>query len=134
MTLEDLQAFCERSPYNAWLGVRVTAVSATGAEFEIPWRDEFVGSPVAGTVHGGVLAAVIDMAAGLGMMAVVGRPAPTIDMRVDFHRALTGGAMRARGTVLRAGNAITSAEAYVYDEVGALVASGRCVFFTAQAR
>ena len=132
LSLADIQAFCDRCPFNAWLGIRVTSAAAHGVELEVPWRDEILGSPTLLTVHGGVLAAVVDAAAGLSLLAILGRPGPAIDLRVDFHRPVRSGPMRARGKVLRAGQSITSVEAFVEDESGRLVASGRCVYFVAE--
>lgn len=132
MTRDEIQAYSSRSPGNTWLGVRVLAASDTGVEIEIPWREEFVGSPDLRTMHGGVLAAAVDVAAGLSLFAILGRAGPTIDMRVDFHRAVKAGALRGVGKVLRAGSTITSVEAMIHDADGKLAASGRCVFFTAQ--
>lgn len=129
--LEEIQAFAVRGACNAWLGVRVVAATDTGIELEVPWREEFFGMPDSGTMHGGILAAVVDATAGLSLLAVVGRVGPAIDMRVDFHRPMTRGTLRGVGRVLRAGASITSGEAMLYDESGRLVASGRCVFFTA---
>jgi uncharacterized protein (TIGR00369 family) len=131
LPLDEIQSFAVGGACNAWLGVRVLAASDTGVEIEIPWREEFVGIPGSGTMHGGILAAAIDVTAGLSLMAILGRPGPTIDMRVDFHRAMKAGALRGVGRVLRAGGSITSVEAMLYDPAGTLVASGRCVFFTA---
>lgn len=132
VALAEIQAFCDRCPFNAWLGIRVVAADAIGVELEVPWRDEIVGSPTLRTVHGGVLAAVVDAAAGLSLLAILGRPGPAIDLRVDFHRPVRSGPLRARGKVLRAGNSITSVEAFVDDDSGRLVASGRCVYFVAE--
>lgn len=132
MPIEEIQAYSSRSPGNTWLGVRVLEASDTGVVVEIPWREEFVGSPDARTMHGGILAAAVDVAAGLSLFAILGRAGPTIDMRVDFHRGVKAGALRGVGKVLRAGGTITSVEAMIYDADGKLAASGRCVFFTAQ--
>lgn len=131
LPLPDIQAYAVRGACNAWLGVRVTAASATGIELEIPWRDEFTGIPETGTMHGGILAAAVDATAGLSLLAILGRTGPTIDMRVDFHRAMTRGTLKGVGRVLRAGASITSVEATLHSDDGTLVASGRCVFFTA---
>src|SRR5437667_283613 len=45
---EALQARIQRSPFNRWLGLRVTAVSAEGVEMLVPWREEFIGTPQLG--------------------------------------------------------------------------------------
>lgn len=129
MSTRQIQAYSSRSPGNTWLGVRVLDARDTGVEIEIPWREEFVGSPDLRTMHGGILAAAVDVAAGLSLFAILGRAGPTIDMRVDFHRGVQAGALRGVGRVLRAGGAITSVEAMIYDADGRLAASGRCVFF-----
>lgn len=132
LSAEEIQAYAVRGACNAWLGVRVLDASDAGVEVEFPWREEFVGMPDTRTMHGGILAAAIDTTAGLGLLAAVGRPGPTIDMRVDFHRAMQPGVLRGSARVLRAGGTITSIEAFLHDGAGALVASGRCVFYVAQ--
>lgn len=129
-SVAEIQAFCDQVPFNVWLGVRIVAASATGVELELPWRDEMMGSPTTRTAHGGILGAVLDATAGLSLLAAVGRVGPAIDLRIDFHRPLAGGGVRGRGRLLRAGNAITSVEAFLYDFEDRLVASGRGVFFT----
>jgi uncharacterized protein (TIGR00369 family) len=62
-----------------------------------------------------------------------GRGVPTIDLRVDYHRAAMPGDLTARGKVVKFGSAISVAEAHVYDQSGALLASGRGVYSTAPA-
>lgn len=132
LTVAEIQAFCDRCPFNVWLGIRIVGAEATGIELEVPWRDELVGSPDLRTMHGGVLAAIVDAAAGLSLLAILGRPGPAIDLRTDFHRPVRSGTLRARGKVLRAGRSITSVEAFIDDDAGRLVASGRCVYFVAE--
>ena len=53
--------------------------------------------------HGGILAALIDLAADFAMIKQTGRGVPTIDMRVDYHRAAMPGDLIARGKVVRFG-------------------------------
>jgi uncharacterized protein (TIGR00369 family) len=81
--------------------------------------------------HGGILAAIVDVAADYAIAAQLGRPVPTIDIRVDFHRAAMPGDVTAKARVVRAGSQYSTAEAYLYDKDGALVASGRGTYFTA---
>jgi len=58
----------------------------------------------------------------------------TVDLRVDYHRAAMPGNLVAHGKVVKFGSAISVAEAYIYDESGALLASGRGVYSTAPAQ
>jgi uncharacterized protein (TIGR00369 family) len=128
MPTVDIDAFNRTCPFNAWLGIRVVAASDVGVETEVPWRDELVGSPDLGTMHGGVLASIVEATAGLSLFAVLGTAGPAIDLRVDYHRPVRSGPLRGRGRVLRAGGTITSVEAFVHDADDRLVASGRAVF------
>ena len=81
--------------------------------------------------HGGILAAIVDVAADYAIAAQLGRPVPTIDMRVDYHKAHIPGDITAKARVVRMGSQYSTAEAYLYDKDGALVASGRGTYFTA---
>jgi len=56
---------------------------------------------------------------------------PTIDLRVDYHRAAMPGDLVARGKVVKFGSSISVAEASIFDEAGVLLASGRGVYSTA---
>ena len=81
--------------------------------------------------HGGILAAIVDVAADYAIAAQLGRPVPTIDIRVDYHKAAMPGDLTAKAKIVRNGSQYSTAEAYVYDKEGALVASGRGTYFTA---
>ena len=80
---------------------------------------------------GGILAAIVDVAADYALAAKVGRPVPTIDLRVDYHKAAMPGDITAKGRVVRMGSQYSTAEVYLYDSEGALVASGRGTYLTA---
>ena len=58
-------------------------------------------------------------------------PAPTVDLRVDFHRAAAPGDLRAVGRIIRMGGTFSTAEASVYDSENRLIASGRGLYYTA---
>jgi uncharacterized protein (TIGR00369 family) len=116
-------------PFHAWLGVRLVALSDAELEIAMPWRAEFVSSPTARYTHGGVIAALIDLAADYAIAAKLGRGVPTIDMRVDFHAAAEEGeALRARARVIKLGRTLATAEARIHGAEGRLVASGRGVY------
>jgi len=102
-----------------------------GIEIKATWREEWVVHPGRRFTHGGILAAIIDVAADYAIAARLGRPVPTIDLRVDYHKAAMPGDVIAKARVLRLGGQYSTAEAYLYDSNGALVASGRGTYFTA---
>jgi uncharacterized protein (TIGR00369 family) len=62
--------------------------------------------------------------------AKMGAPAPTVDMRVDYHKAAAPGDLKAVGRIVRLGSTGSTAVATVFDGAGAVIASGRGVYFT----
>ena len=62
--------------------------------------------------------------------AKAGAPAPTVDLRVDYHRAAKPGDLRAVGRIVRMGGTFSTAEAEVFDGDDKLIASGRGLYFT----
>jgi len=131
-TVERAQALISRGPYHQWLGVKVVALSDDGIELTAAWRDEWVVNPERGFAHGGVIAALIDIAADWALAKRTGRGVPTIDLRVDYHSPAMPGDLTARGKVIRFGSQFSTAEAQVFDSQGKLLASGRGTFLTAR--
>jgi uncharacterized protein (TIGR00369 family) len=131
LTLEQVQALVTRAPFHQWLGLTVTAVTDDSIEIKAKWREEWVVNPERRYTHGGILAALIDLAADFAMIQRTGRGVPTIDMRVDYHRAAMPGDLTARGKVVRFGGQFTTAEAEIIDADGKLIATGRGTYFTA---
>lgn len=126
---EDVQARLRRGPYHEWLGIEVLSVSEGEIELSAKWREEWVVNVEGGYTHGGILAALVDLTADWALVSQTGRGVPTIDLRVDYHRPALRGDLRAKGKVIKFG-AISTAEAYVYDAEGKLLASGRGVYST----
>lgn len=120
--------FVNRSPFNRWLGMSVLAAGDDGIVLGVTWREEFISSPERQSTHGGILAALVDAAGDYAVALKVGRPVPTIDMRVDYHRVATPGDLRAEGRVIHLGKSMATAEARVLDLSGKLIASGRALY------
>jgi len=131
MTIEKLQQIISRGPFNQWLNFTILKSDAAGIELKAAWREEWVVNPDRRYTHGGILAAIVDVAADYAIAAQLGRPVPTIDIRVDYHKAAMPGDLTAKAKIVRSGSQYSTAEAYVYDQEGALVASGRGTYFTA---
>jgi uncharacterized protein (TIGR00369 family) len=130
-SIETLQKLITRGPFNQWLNFTVLKADAEGIEVKAGWREEWVVNPDRKYTHGGILAAIVDVAADYAIAAQLGRPVPTIDIRVDYHKAAMPGDLIAKARVVRSGSQYSTAEAYIYDKDGALVASGRGTYFTA---
>jgi len=131
MTIEKLQQIISRGPFNQWLNFTILKIDAAGIELKAAWREEWIVNPDRRYTHGGILAAIVDVAADYAIAAQLGRPVPTIDIRVDYHKAAMPGDLTAKAKIVRSGSQYSTAEAYVYDQEGALVASGRGTYFIA---
>ena len=132
ITLEQVQALVTRAPFHQWLGLTVIAVGDDSIEIRAKWREEWVVNVERRYTHGGILAALIDLAADFALIKQIGRGVPTIDMRVDYHRVAMPGDLIMRGKVVRAGSQVATAEAQIFDLDGKLIASGRGTYLTAQ--
>ena len=130
-TMESLEQRLAVGPFNRWLGFKVLKMDDSGLELKATWREEWVVNPDRRYTHGGILAAIIDVAADYAIAVQLGRPVPTIDIRIDYHKAAMPGDLIAKAKIVRSGGQYSTAEAYVYDSEGALVASGRGTYFTA---
>jgi uncharacterized protein (TIGR00369 family) len=128
---DTLQQLITRGPFNQWLNFTVVRADADGLELRATWREEWIVNPERRYTHGGIIAAIVDVAADYAIAADLGKPVPTIDLRVDYHKAAMPGDLTAKARVVRLGSQYSTAEAYVYDKDGALVASGRGTYFTA---
>jgi uncharacterized protein (TIGR00369 family) len=131
LTVEKVQALITRAPFHQWLGLEVVALTGDGIELKAKWREEWVVNPERRYTHGGILAALIDLAADWALVKHTGRGVPTIDMRVDYHAAAMPGDLTIKGRAIKAGGQFSTAEAQVYDAAGKLLASGRGTYFTA---
>ena len=130
--IEKIQQLITRGAFNQWLNFTVLKADGEGLEVRATWREEWVVNPDRRYTHGGILAAIVDVAADYAIAVEFGRPVPTIDLRVDYHKAAMPGDLTAKARIVRLGSQYSTAEASVYDKDGALVASGRGTYFTAQ--
>jgi len=130
LTLQQVQDIVTRAPFHQWLGLTVLTVGDDTIEIKARWREEWVVNVDRRYTHGGILAALIDLAADFAMVKQTGRGVPTIDMRVDYHRVAVPGDLIARGKVVRFGSQFATAEAEIIDLDGKLIATGRGTYLT----
>jgi uncharacterized protein (TIGR00369 family) len=128
--------FEEEIPFNAALGLRIAKVASGHVTIRLPFRDEHVGDIFRPAMHGGVLAALIDSAAGAAAFTLA-EPQDrisTIDLRVDFLRPAPKQDLVAVADVRRMGNRTAVVNVLVSpatpqaEPEGEPVAEGRAVF------
>lgn len=130
LTTDKVQALIERGPFHQWLGLKVVSVGEGCIEIKATWRAEWIVNPEGRYTHGGILAALVDLTADWALFSSTGRGVPTIDLRVDYHRAAMPGDLTARGRVIKSGRQFSVSEAQVFDSEEHLLASGRGVYLT----
>ena len=124
------QAALRAAPFHNWLDLDIVALSDDGLELAMPWRDEIVSNPRIGSVHGGVLASLIDLA-GFYVLLVHGhRVTATATLSVDYHRPATAGPILTSSRIVKVGRRLSVAESMVRSAGGDLYASGRGVYLT----
>ncbi len=134
LTKESMELRLAVGPFNRWLGFEVIKLGDGELELKASWREDWVLHATRRHTHSGVLASIVDVAADYVIAAELGDHVPTIDLRVDFHKPAMPGDLTAKSKIVRLGSNYSTAEAYIYDKEGGLVASGRGTYFTAAAR
>lgn len=129
MNAQDIEQQLLKGPYHQWLGLKVQQVSEGEITLVVPFRDEFVVNPAGGYIHGGILATLIDLSADWALVAWTGKGVPTLNLHVDYHRPARG-ALTIKAKVIKRGKLASSAEAWIYDSEGRLIASGRGLYAT----
>jgi len=133
MTKEQVETALLRGPFHQWLGLKVEEVGEGGIRIKATWRPEWVVNADRGYVHGGILATLVDLTADWALVSKTGRGVPTVDLRVDYHRAAMQGDLTCVGKVIRLGSKVSVSEAQILDSSGKLLASGRGVYMMPQA-
>lgn len=125
----SIQPLIDDCPFNAWMGLRIVAARPDAVTLAVDWRPEFLSNGRRQSTHGGILASIVDAAGMYALATRTGARVPTVDLRIDYHRVATPGALRAEATVIARGATLATAETRIYGTDGKLVASGRCVYF-----
>ena len=134
MDLEALNAMCQGSPFICFAGIHVLEVDAVvqRSRWRMPWRPEFERAKGSGQWQGGPIAALIDTAGCMGLIAITGKYAGTVDFRTDYLRPASGDYLDAVAVVRRAGRTLGVVDVDVLDSAARLVATGRGSFFVEQ--
>jgi len=118
------------SPYQRWLGIELVRAEPGIVEIRLPFRDEFLRADGSDWYHGGVIAALIDIAGDYALATQLGVGLPTIDLRIDWLKPSRRGVLVATGRAVKAGRTVCVADVEVRGEQGDLVAIGRGTYAT----
>lgn len=106
LTARQIRAFLPRIPFNTLLGVKLTGVHADGLTIECALRHELTNR--AGVAHGGVAAAMADVAVGMAINRHFGgkRKITTVEMKINYFRPVSEGRIFARARLRRLGSTL----------------------------
>jgi len=119
------------------LDFRVESIEKGKAIFAFE-PQEFHYNPI-GTVHGGVISAILDSAMGCSIHSLLpaGTGYTTLELKVNFLKAITikSGELKAVGKVIHSGSRTALVEAQLIDEKGTIYAHGvsTCLIFNLKA-
>ena len=125
----------EQIPFNKLIGIEVIDAEEGKATARFNFRRELVGNFKMGILHGGVIAAVLDVVGGAAVISGFGAEEPlhgmgTVDLRVDYLRPGSGQHFIATGEVMRQGRILSSTRMALHNDQGVLIAIGTAVYRT----
>ncbi|MGH8461418.1 MAG: PaaI family thioesterase [Stenotrophobium sp.] len=124
--------FSTAVPHVRELGICVGDVCAEHVDANLPFREDWLGDPLRGLIHTGVITTLVDSVSGVAVLAKLERyePVATLDLRMDYLRpALRDLALNCRAECYRVSTHIAFVRARVWqDDVDAPVATSQSVF------
>ena len=128
----DIQAVFDTSPFIALLNIKLQTMDPDKGRLVVtlPFTPPLARTSADEQFHGGVIASLIDTAACFAIVMSLGKPIPTIDLRVDYLKPICGGAIKAIAQVRKSGKTIGVVDVDIMDAQGALAAIGRATLKT----
>src|SRR6266850_5063194 len=127
-------------PFNKVLGLKVESLDPQAPKLRFDMKPELIGNSRRQILHGGVISAVLDVAAGFAIHLAVSKiraeqpheghfpTIGTIDLRVDYLRPGRGNYFIATGRVVRLGNRVAVAHMELNNDSGELIATGGAAY------
>ena len=134
------QVFEEHVPFNKVIGLKVESTDPDAPKLRFDMRPDLIGNPRRQILHGGVISAVLDVAAGFAIHLAVSKSRDehaadgqfptigTIDLHVDYLRPGRGKYFIATGRVVRLGNRVAVAHMELVNDEGELIATGGAAY------
>jgi len=117
-------------PFHKYLGLSIEEARPDFARVRL-MIDESTPTGIGGSVNGGVIATLIDIAvipAVFAGMREGSQPAGTADLQVTYLRQSHGRWIEAQATVIKRGRQLCTVEVSVINDEGALSARGRVLY------
>lgn len=126
----DYKAEFDANPYHASLGITVLERRPSYGRIVLK-KDENTPGGIGGSVHGGVLAAMVDISMLVAMFAETREgevPAGTAELSITYLRQAQGDHIYASATVVKRGRQLSLVEVDITDDDDRLCARGRTLY------
>ena len=117
-------------PFNKYLGLTLEETAQNFARVKLKIGTN-TPSGINNSVHGGVLATMIDMAAVTAVFASMREndiPGGTADLQISYLRQAHGDWLEAKANVLKKGRQLATIQVEIMNNEGTLCASGRVLY------
>lgn len=118
--------------FQQFLGLELISTDTEKQEIvmRLPFKPEFERLPDTGQIHGGVTSALIDIVGDFALIMLLGRPIPTINLRIDYLSMAVNTDLVATARVVRAGRSIGVVDIEIVDATNKTIAVGRGCYST----
>ena len=126
----EYKANFDSMPYHQSLGITVLEQSPGYGKIVLK-KDENTPGGIGGSVHGGVLAAMVDIVMLVAIFAEMRegeQPAGTAELSITYLRQAHGENIYAIANVIKRGRQLSSVEIDITDDEGRLCARGRTLY------
>lgn len=127
---EEYKSTFDANPYHQTLGITVVE-QRPGYGKIVLRKDENTPSGIGGSVHGGVLAAMVDIVMLVAIFAEMREgeePAGTAELSITYLRQSHGENIFAEANVIKRGRQLSLVEVDITDEEGRLCARGKTLY------
>lgn len=115
IAVQDLKDLTRRIPFNRLVGIRVVRRHRDGVTLECAVRDDLRNW--AGVLHGGVTAAIADVAVGVAITNHFHRKrrATTTELKINYFLPIRDGKITARSHLIRIGSTLVVGRVDLFD-------------------
>ncbi|WP_042347220.1 PaaI family thioesterase [Bacillus massiliigorillae] len=126
LTLEDIQLEFEQCPFFLHLGLSVVKFEEGNVVIKISVMEYLKNTH--GTLHGGVIASILDFIQCMQIRSVIDCRCLTLNLNTQYIASVSEGDVYASATILSNGYKTAFAEGVLTDEQGNLIAKGTGAF------
>lgn len=128
LTAREIREYLPNIPFNSLVGLKLKRLHPDGVTIECPIRAALFNS--AGVVHGGVAATLVDAAVGISLNRELGgsRPITTIELKINYFRPVSEGAIYARAHLIRVGSSICVGRVDLTDSTRKLIGAAMVTY------